>query len=252
MKELRCYPLRPNPVAIAPGVPERAWMEDYNNNHPYRCLPMTMANATGWELRTPSAFRATWNGGPSKADVTLESLSFANRTAHQDFAAVLFTRGILTFVTGYLFQTPPGWDLWVCGPPNVIKHGIQPLTGLVETDWLAQPFTMNWRFTAPGTVEFAAGEPFGFIMPVPHAAIDDFEPVIKDIAKEPELLAKTEGARQSRHQFRLALKRGDPEAQAQVWQKHYFRGEHFDGSVGSTDHLTKRRLRAPRDERERG
>ena len=53
--------------------------------------------------------------------------------------------------------------MWAMGPPNHIKDGIQPLVGLVETDWLPFPFTMNWIFTRPGRVRFAKGEPFCFI-----------------------------------------------------------------------------------------
>ena len=70
---------------------------------------------------------------------------------------------MLTFHPGYLFRTPPGWSMWAMGPPNHIKDGIQPLAGLVETDWLPFPFTMNWIFTRPGTVRFEKGEPFCFI-----------------------------------------------------------------------------------------
>ncbi|MGH1560190.1 DUF6065 family protein [Caulobacter segnis] len=28
------------------------------------------------------------------------------------------TRGVVTFHTGYLFRTPPGWSLMAMGPPN--------------------------------------------------------------------------------------------------------------------------------------
>ena len=35
--------------------------------------------------------------------------------------------------------------MWAMGPPNHVKDGIQPLVGLVETDWLPFPFTMNWH-----------------------------------------------------------------------------------------------------------
>ena len=31
---------------------------------------------------------------------------------------------------------------------------LQPLAGVVETDWLPFPFTMNWLFTQPGRVRF--------------------------------------------------------------------------------------------------
>ena len=37
---------------------------------------------------------------------------------------------------------------------------MQPLVGLIETDWLPFPFTMNWVFTRPGRVRLEKGEPF--------------------------------------------------------------------------------------------
>jgi len=43
------------------------------------------------------------------------------------------------------------------GPPNWPKDGVYPLSGLVETDWLPFPFTMNWQMTRAGSVSFSAG-----------------------------------------------------------------------------------------------
>lgn len=81
-------------------------------------------------------------------------------------------RGIVTFHTGHLFRTPPGWGVWVTGPPNWPKDGIAPLTGLVETDWLPFPFTMNWQMTRPGEVVFRKGEPFAFITLMEHKRLE--------------------------------------------------------------------------------
>jgi hypothetical protein len=54
-----------------------------------------------------------------------------------------FGHGVLTFTTGYMFRTSPGWALWARGSPNAFKDRIVPLEGVVETDWLPFPFTMN-------------------------------------------------------------------------------------------------------------
>ena len=35
----------------------------FADRHPYRCLPLTMANTTGWEILCPVGFTAEWNGG---------------------------------------------------------------------------------------------------------------------------------------------------------------------------------------------
>jgi hypothetical protein len=240
--KLTCYPMQAHPPEIRPGRPERDWMDEFSQRHAYRCLPLTIANCTGWEVLTPASFRATWNGGPNLDDVTLES----DGDAHRAFAASMFARGVLTLNPGYLFRTEPGWDMWVGGAPNWIKHGVAPLTGIVETSWLPQPFTMNWRFTAPGTVAFEAGEPFCMIMPVPHAAIDSCTPVIKSLEDDPELMAETRAWVEGRSAFIARVRAGDPEAQQQVWQRTYFAGKTARGEAAVGDHIHKRRLATPR------
>src|SRR5579875_3362424 len=97
-------------------------------------------------------FTAEWNGGKANEDIKLRP-----DRPHPDFHEFVkahFTEGVLTFHTGYLFRTSQGWDMSAGGPPNLPKDGIQPLTGIVETDWLPFPFTMNWKFTRPGRVRF--------------------------------------------------------------------------------------------------
>ena len=148
--ELECYPVATRPPEIAPGRPERRWMDRFANRHPYRCLPLTMANTTGWELLCPVSFTAEWNGGEQNEDITLRP--DRPHPAFHELAKAHFGGGVLTFHPGYLVRTPPGWDLIAQGPPNLPKDGIQPLSGLVETDWLPFPFTMNWIFTRPGRV----------------------------------------------------------------------------------------------------
>jgi len=145
--ELECYPTENRPPEIVPGRPQRAWMDRFAERHPYRCLPLSMANTSGWEVLCPVGFTAEWSGGPHQDCITLTP-DHGHPDFH-DFAKSHFSRGILTFHPGYLFRTPPGWSMWAGGPPNHVKDGIQPLAGLVETDWLPFPFTMNWIFTRP-------------------------------------------------------------------------------------------------------
>ena len=57
--ELECYPLEPRPPEIVAGRPQRAWMDHFADRHAYRCLPLTMANTTGWEILCPVGFTAT-------------------------------------------------------------------------------------------------------------------------------------------------------------------------------------------------
>jgi hypothetical protein len=67
--ELECYPTTERPPEIVPGRIERDWMDAFAARHAYRCLPLNMANTSGWELLTPVAFTAEWNGGLTQADI---------------------------------------------------------------------------------------------------------------------------------------------------------------------------------------
>lgn len=241
--KLTCYTLDAGPNEIVPGRTDRDWMDAFDARHPYRCLPLVMANSTGWEILSPCSFTATWTGGPRAEDIRLDP---DDDYDIKRVATSHFMRGVLTFHTSYLFKTEPGWDMWVGGPPNTIKDGIAPLTGIVETDWLPFPFTMNWHFTRPGMVSFKKGEPFCFIMPVPHASVDQFEPVVKSLADDRELNLEYQAWYNSRSGFLAGLEAHDPETLRQGWQRHYFKGQKptEDAAVGT--HINRRRLKPPR------
>jgi hypothetical protein len=249
--KLMCYTIEEGedlPV-IAPGDTDRAWMDAFLDRHPYRCLPLVIANTTGWEIQCPFSFTAWWTGGPRMEDIQIRS-DDDNVPLDRILRLVTshFTRGVLTFHTGYLFRTEPGWDLWVGGSPNHIKDGIQPLTGIVETEWLPFPFTMNWHFTRPGYVSFKKGEPMAFIMPVPHAGYEAIEPIVKSIKTEPELERQFHAWRTSRTEFLNKLGERDEDTIKQGWQRHYFKGEVVSGDTRPEGHahVNRRRLQPPR------
>ena len=243
--QLECFPLVSHPPELVPGRPQRDWMEHFADRHPYRCLPLSMANTTGWEILCPMSFTAEWNGGPAIADI-----HFTPDRPHPDFhtfALSHFSHGVVTFPTGYLFRTPPGWSMWCGGSPNLIKDGIQPLVGLIETDWLPFPFTMNWRFTRPGKVRFEAGEPFCFITLVEDKQVEKFDVVVRSLESDPDLKGQYDAWAGKRTQFSARLFRRDPDAVKAAWQRFYFRGEVPDDSdYKPADHVNRRRLKAPR------
>src|SRR5262249_52956673 len=147
--KLTCYALRPDPPTLPPPPPPRARMGPSPANHAYRCLPLNIANSHGWEILSPCAFELTWSGGTPARALTARALDGYPGIAQ--FIMSHFSYGIVTFLLGYLFRTEPGWDLFATGSLNNPKDGIAPLTGVIETDWLPYPFTMNWQMTRPGT-----------------------------------------------------------------------------------------------------
>jgi hypothetical protein len=131
------------------------------------------------------------------------------------------------------------------GAPNHVKDGIQPLTGMVETDWLPFPFTMNWIFTRPGRVRFKKGEPFCFITLTEHRKIEEVQPVMRSLESDLTLKGQYEAWLRERDSFNRRLFKGDPEAAKQAWQRFYFKGEMpaETGGQAPESHVNKRRLK---------
>jgi hypothetical protein len=179
---------------------------------------------------------AEWNGGAHRDDVQVafEDDSSTGNMNITRFAESHFGSGILTFSVGVVIRTPPNCDLWVTGPPNEFKDGIQPLSGVVETYWMPFTFTMNWKFTRPNLrVRFEKGEPFCFFFPVQHGLLEQINPVFERLADDPEL----------EKQYRFALyKRALPNAvkrlkgeelkiaERERFEGWYIRGEMPDGT----------------------
>jgi len=221
-------------------------MDRIADNHAYRCLPLSIANTHGWEILSPCAFEVQWSGGTHVNAISLTALD-----GYPDLprlAVSHFSYGIVTFHLGYLFRTEPGWDLCASGSFNSPKDGIAPLAGVIETDWLPYPFTMNWQMTRPGKVRFAKDEPLCMIYPVPHAALQDIVPEIVDLDSDPDMKTQTMEWKAQRDEFMRKFEAKDAKTRKEGWQRYYFLGRMPDGS-SVMQHLSKLRLAAPLDKR---
>lgn len=240
---LDCYKIYETAPEIVPGNSNRNWMDAFADRHPYRCLPLTMANSTGWEIKLQVGVTLEWDGGPME-----ENIKIATDEPWPPAKNVVdshFRRGIVTFHTGHLFRTPPGWGVWVSGPPNEPKDGIYPLSGLVETDWLPFPFTMNWIFTRPGRVRFEKGEPFAFITLMEHHRLEEIQPALRMLDDNPVLKQDYEAWSRSRADFNKRLHDREESAVKERWQRNYMRGTNVAGEKAD-GHKTKRKLKAPK------
>jgi len=106
--ELIAYEIHQPPGMTLRTAPvEREWMNESRDRFAYRCLPLVIANQSGWVVPCPAAFVAAWNGGPKLADLFIDFLSQppdARISSH-------FGEGVLTFALPFLFRTPPGINL---------------------------------------------------------------------------------------------------------------------------------------------
>jgi hypothetical protein len=234
---LTAYVINDRAPEIRPGERRRDWMERTRDRFAYRCLPLTIANQSGWDLLCPVSFEAIWNGGDSMHDLYIKS------DDPEPGAVSHFGHGILTFHVSVLFRTTAGHNLWVKGPPNQPRDGISPLEGIVETDWSSATFTMNWKLTRPRhKVAFSRGEAFCRILPYPRHYLNRFETARVAIDESPETRARFEEWSRQRLQFNEGLKSGDPQARRTGWQKDYHHGRDALGERFE-EHETKVRVK---------
>jgi hypothetical protein len=213
---LTCHPTSGPPPLIRPAASAREWMDQTPERFAKRCLPMTVANSHGWELLCPRGFAAVWTGETAPAGVRIHP---DDEPASGFVGGGHFGCGVLTLPVTGLFRTDPGIDLWVTGPPNTVKDGIVPLTGLVETDWAVSTFTMNWKFTrAWCPIRFEVGEPYCFVFPIPRGLLESVEPRIEPMSDD--LSSAFQAWSQSRATFNRDLAAGN----AAGWQKDYHQG----------------------------
>ena len=222
---------------IRPASSTRTWMDATAERFAYRCLPLAIANAHGWELLSPCGFEARWNGesGPDGVEIRLDEGAVPRQAP-----VSLFGQGTVTFHVEAIIRTSPGWNLWVGGSPNAAKDGISPLGGVIETDWSPYSFTMNWRFTRPGHwIRFDEDEPFCFLFPIERGPLQAIEPRIRSLDEAPELKASFHDWSRSRDAFHERMRQNPPSAPADKWQKLYYRGLTPDGVAGTDHHNAK-------------
>ena len=251
--KLDCFVFDGVDIDIRPASSKREWMDATDERFAYRCLPLSMANAHGWVIRCKSGFEAEWNGGTGGQDVQVFAPGQEQTEARGHFGY-----GILTFSPQAMFRTEPGHNLWVAGPPNSFKDGIQGLSAVVETDWMPYSFSMNWKFTRPNhRIRFERGEPYCFLFPVQRGLVEAMQPRLKQLHQDPESKKQVDYAKgmrlflqglmdiKAREGKSVRLERN--EERELKFQKWYMRGEMPDGSGVFEEHQNTLQLRPFQD-----
>ena len=235
----------PMQSSLVPGRPTRAWMSATPNRFAYRCLPMVIANQWGWMIESRHRVEAVWDGSQQP-----EGLVVTSDGAPKSIAATShFGSGVLTFHVGFLFRTPPGFNLHVRGPANWPKDGACALEGIVETDWVDSTFTMNWKLTRPNhTIVFEAGEPIAMISPVRRGQLEEFLAEIQPLSANQEMFDNHVAWSKSRESFNADLKESESAAKKAGWQKDYTRGRTITGEA-APEHQTALELKEFIDKR---
>ena len=106
--QFQAWEIFPRPdVALEPAPVERDWMDAIHLRFAYRCLPLVVANQSGWILRSPEKVTVRWNGGSQIKDLRV----WLPKKSQQRGILSHFGAGILTFTVPFLFRTPPGINL---------------------------------------------------------------------------------------------------------------------------------------------
>jgi hypothetical protein len=219
---------------------QRDWMNQTQGKFAYRCLPLTIANQAGWMVYNPVSFTAVWRGSVEPGNV--EFLFDSEPDLWSKWINNQFGHGIVTWNTPFLFRTKPeGSRLLVCGPVNYFKHGIQPLTAIIESDWMSMSFTMNWKLTAAGAaVRYERGEPLFQVIPVCTNICSDLETAKVTYMKlndDPEVAEAYNRWNASRLEFHGKKEAG--QIKPNDWQKDYFSGRDVSGREVKSGHTTK-------------
>ncbi len=219
---------------------QRDWMDATPNRFAYRCLPLSIVNQTGWWIKNPVGFTAVWRGMPQPGNVDFTFDSGAEMWS--GWINNQFGAGVITWNTPFLFRTQPeGSRLLVCGPVNHFKAYVQPLTALIESDWMSMSFTMNWKVMVPGQpVRFDAGEPLFQAIPLVSNVCSDLETasvIYQKLGDDPEVYKAYQAWNEGRLGFHDLKSRGA--VKPDDWQKDYFHGRDALGQASPTVHMTK-------------
>ena len=222
-------------MKLVPAARTRQWMDNTRDRFANRCLPLLMANQSGWWVLNSHPIRATWTGGWDPTCVRIQSFdgtTYLPVSGH-------FGEGVITFNLPFLFRTPRGVNLHARGPANLPKDGIVALEGIIETDWSCATFTMNWKFTRPNvTITFEKDEPICMVVPHPRGYLESIRPSVRDV-REDDYTSRgfAEWSKSRTHFIKSSRIPNTPEFK-EGWQKHYFRGIDMQGTP-APEHQSK-------------
>lgn len=140
-----------------------------------RCLPLSIANQSGWWVLNPAPFNAFCDPATGVVQVHYEK----GWKVPQFPAKNHFGGGVLTIDLPFLWETEPGWNLHVRGPANYPLLGAYCLEGILESDWAKIPVPSNWQLEPGRHVPFPKDFPIAQIVPVKRGAMEEFEPTIE-------------------------------------------------------------------------
>ncbi len=177
-KFINIYRYKGNNRTATPLSNKREWMK---NSGGLNCPPMMLGNTLGWYYGLEEDITFNWDGNNSPGSVKITN-TITGKPVGSYIANNNFGEGVITFggERGY-FETVDGYALFISGPSNMWIDGIHPCTGIVETDWSAFPFPMNWKMTAINKdILIPKGYPVMCFFPIKISDFEEFKINYKD------------------------------------------------------------------------
>ena len=214
---------------VEPLPMKRAWMNNVVGTNAYQCVPLNIANQSGWVVLNPAEFCATWDGGPTNDSLQVHY--------HEDpkinYAMSHLHNGTLTIVPDFVIRTPEGISTLIRGVPNHPVPHITPLEAMVETDWLPFTFTYNFKFNLPGEVIFRKNDPLFSFFPIKRAEIENYTVTMKPISSDKDF---------SEEYFTYQNARNDLIENKGPFQKFYAKGRSATRPYEIKNHQTQLKL----------
>jgi hypothetical protein len=177
-KYINIYRFNGNDKTATPLPSKREWMK---NSSGLNCPPMMLGNTLGWYYGLEEDITFNWNGDNTPGSVKIINTN-TGEPVNNSIANNNFGEGVITFggTRGH-FETSDGYSLFISGPSNMWIDGIHPCTAIVETDWSAFPFPMNWKITKINeNIYIPKDYPIMCFIPIKISDFEEFKIEYKD------------------------------------------------------------------------
>ena len=236
---------RDNAPQIIPAPISREWMSemsDMRKGWPNRCLPMLIANQSGWELRNRCGFTATWFGQQGDVDVMIRPISATPVSSCPPAISVTVSRPGICRCCSALRRAITCWS----ADPQTIRGCRVSVRGHGGNRLGKREFQHELEIhpqTDAGAIE--VDEPIYMVVPQRRAELEEFAPELRRIESDEDLQRKHAlflHERGTADQFEAAARVAA--GQQPEWHGDYTQGKHRDGEPGTPDHQTRRHLRS--------
>lgn len=165
-------------VEIMQSHIKRDWMDIYDDAHPYKCLPVVLANTMGWSISFKEDIEFIWDG------ITDTSPNHISITKGERVCSLGRANATLSFNTGIVFESDEEISLLILPPSNLFIDGVYPYTAIISPSVLKSDLPVAWRITSANKKIFIpAGTPIAQIVPIKAKHINE---TILEIYKKDE------------------------------------------------------------------